>query len=147
MTVLRCRPLADLFNIQGDPSRTWAKCLDDIPQHGRQEGACTLDADVKETSGNYVVSVEVPGMEQKEIKVTVLENVLTLKGEKKREAGEKGTSYYLRERCFGGFERSFTLPTNVQNDKVAASYRNGILSILLPKVEEATPREIEVRAA
>lgn len=147
MTMVRCRPLTDLFNINSDPTRIRARFGDDRSTESRPGRQCTLNADVKETAKSYEVSVEMPGMEQKDIKVTVLENVLTLKGEKKREKGNEQAAYYARERCFGAFERSFTLPTNVQTDKVMASYRDGILSILLPKVEEVKPMNVEVKVA
>lgn len=147
MTMVRCRPLTDLFNINSNTARMWARCGDDRSTENRPGRQCNLDADVKETAQSYEVSVEMPGMEQKDIKVTVLENVLTLKGEKKRETGNEQSAYYARERCFGAFERSFTLPTNVQTDKVTAGYRDGILSILLPKVEQAQPRDVEIKAA
>lgn len=147
MTVVRCRPITDLFNIKDEKNRLLDGCFGNMLSRGKRYSECNLDADVEETDSTFLVSVEVPGMEQKDLKITVRENVLTLKGEKKREAEENETPYYVSERSFGSFERSFTLPTNVQADKVTAKYRNGVLSILLPKVEEAKPRDVEVKFA
>jgi HSP20 family protein len=90
------------------------------------------------------VKVEVPGVTKDDVKITVQNDVLTIKGEKKDEKESKGANYHRVERSFGSFQRSFVLPATVQSAKVDAKYNNGILVITLPKAEEAKPKEIEI---
>ena len=100
--------------------------------------------DVTETKDEIVVRAEVPGMSREDITVTLQDNVLTLRGEKKQEKTEKEAAFHRLERSYGSFVRSFTLPTLVQADKVKAAYKDGVLTITLPKAEEVKPKEITV---
>jgi HSP20 family protein len=79
------------------------------------------------------------------VKITVQDNVLTVKGEKKFEKEQKGETYHRVERSYGSFQRSFTLPATVKSDGIEATHANGILHIVLPKQEEAKPKEIVVK--
>jgi HSP20 family protein len=101
--------------------------------------------DIMEREGEFHVRVELPGVKREDVKITVQNDVLTIRGEKKLEQEQKGENYHRVERSYGTFQRSFTLPTSVRSDKIEASYDNGVLSIVLPKVEEAKPKEIEVK--
>jgi len=94
-----------------------------------------------------VVNVEVPGMKKEDVKVTFQDGILTIKGERKQEKEEKDKSLHRVERSYGSFCRSFTLPTTVQGEKIKANYRDGVLMISLPKVEEAKPKEIPIDVA
>jgi HSP20 family protein len=100
--------------------------------------------EVFEKEDKYVVRAELPGMKREEIEVSIVEDTLTIKGEKKAESEVKEEGYYLCERCYGSFERSISLPTAVETGKAEASYENGVLEISLPKVPEVKPRKIEV---
>ena len=91
--------------------------------------------DISETKKNVVVKAELPGLEAKDIKVSISGDVLTIKGEKKREKDETYEHYYYCERYFGSFYRSFPLPESVQGDKVNETFKNGILKITFPKTE------------
>jgi HSP20 family protein len=101
--------------------------------------------DIAEQDNDYVVRMELPGVGKDDVKITMRENILTVKGEKKKEKESKGSSFHRVERSYGSFERSFTLPSAVKADSIDASYRDGILSITLPKAEEAKPKQIEVK--
>ena len=147
MTLVRNRPKTDMFNSRGEMNRLFDGLFRGVPNVTKHFTSYGPEIDIKETDNDVLVSVEIPGMEQKDFKVSVRENVLTLKGEKKREQEIENTNYHLSERSFGRFERSFTLPTNIQADKVTATYTNGILTIKLSKVEEAKPKEISVKVA
>lgn len=103
--------------------------------------------DVVENNEAYVIKAELPGISKNDVKITLHENVLTIKGEKKQEKEEKDRNFHRVERSYGSFERSFTLPSGVKDDKIEAAYKDGILTITLPKAEEAKPKEIEVKAA
>jgi len=101
--------------------------------------------DILEQENDYFVRVELPGVDKKDVKITVQNGILTIKGEKTQDLEKKGDTYRRTERTYGSFQRSFTLPSSVMSDKVEASYNAGVLTISLPKVEEAKPKEIEVK--
>jgi HSP20 family protein len=101
--------------------------------------------DVSEEENNYLLNVELPGVEKKDVKITVSDGVLRIKGDKKQTLEQKEDKFQRIERCFGSFERSFTLPAAVRSDKIEADFKNGVLTISIPKEEEAKPKEIEVR--
>ena len=100
--------------------------------------------DVSETKDKVVVKAEAPGIDPKEIDISLSNGILTLKGEKKKEREEKDESYHLIERSYGSFSRSVRLPAEVQEDQVKASYKDGILTITLPKTERARERSIKI---
>ncbi|MEE9226090.1 MAG: Hsp20/alpha crystallin family protein [Bacteroidota bacterium] len=101
--------------------------------------------DVAETDDEYVVKVELPGVNKDDVRITVQENILTVRGEKKRENERKESNFHRVERSYGSFQRSFTLPTTVKADKIDATYKEGLLTITLPKAEEAKPKAIDVK--
>jgi HSP20 family protein len=100
--------------------------------------------DVSETDENIFIRAEIPGLEAKDIDLSILGDRLTIKGEKTKEQEEKGEHFHCTERCYGCFQRSFRLPTNVQPDKVEATFEKGILTITLPKTEEAKSKAIKI---
>jgi HSP20 family protein len=99
------------------------------------EGEWTPAMDVAETEGEVVVKAEVPGIDPKEIDISLSGDVLTVKGEKKSEREEKKENYHLVERSYGSFLRSVTLPAAVNADKIEAHYEKGVLTITCPKGE------------
>jgi len=101
--------------------------------------------DIAETDGNITVKAELPGMDAKDIDIDVTGDVLTLRGEKKTEEEKKEDRYYCRERHYGSFQRSFRLPAGVQSDKVDAEFKNGILSINIPKSKEGKQKKIDIK--
>jgi HSP20 family protein len=105
--------------------------------------------DVAEKDKAYEVTAELPGMDEKNVEVKVSNGVLTIKGEKKDEKEEKRKGYYYSERRFGSFQRSFRVPEGVDADKIEASFKNGVLTVNLPKTADAQKQEkkIAVKAA
>ncbi len=103
--------------------------------------------DVTETDKGYEITVDLPGMEEKNIDVKLANGVLTIKGERQDETEEKKKDYYVRERSFGSFERSFQVPDIVDTNKIDASFKKGVLTVVLPKSAEAqkTEKRIEVK--
>jgi HSP20 family protein len=97
----------------------------------------------------YEITAELPGLDEKNIEVKLANGVLSIKGEKWEKKEEKRKDYYRRERSFGSFERSFQVPEGIDTDKIAASFKNGILSVTLPKSAEAQKqaKRIEVKGA
>jgi HSP20 family protein len=105
----------------------------------------TPAVDVAEHDNEYVVKVELPGVSKDDVKITMHDSTLTIRGEKKQEKETKESNYHRVERSYGSFQRSFTLPSTVKSDRIEAAYKDGILTISLPKAEEAKPKQIEVK--
>jgi HSP20 family protein len=103
--------------------------------------------DVHETKEGFQLQVELPGVKQEDIQVSIVGDTLTLKGERKRETEVKEDNYHRIERSYGTFQRSIVLPSVVDPNRVKATYRDGVLQIQLPKKEEAKPKEIKVETA
>ncbi len=118
---------------------------------GRYEagfGFAAPAVDVVEDDKAFRITAELPGLGEKDIDITISGDMLTIKGEKREEKEEKGRNYYVSERRFGSFQRSFTLPEGVDRDKIEAKFQNGVLTLTLPKTPEAVKQQkkIEVKA-
>lgn len=100
-------------------------------------GLFTPQIDVSETDKEIKISAELPGMAEKDIEVSLSKDMLTIKGEKKEEKEDKGKDYYRMERSYGSFSRTIPLPVEVQDNKVDATFKKGVLTITLPKSEKA----------
>ena len=101
--------------------------------------------DIAEEKDQYIVRAELPGVDKNDVKITVENNLLSIRGEKKIEAEKEGKNYHRVERSYGSFFRSFTLPSTVESNKIEATYSDGVLSLSIPKAVEAKPKEIEVK--
>jgi HSP20 family protein len=120
------------------------------PRLFRREGEVAVpELDVRENTNAVVVEVELPGVEEKDISVTLTNGVLTIKGEKKQEKEEKGQNYHLTERNFGSFERAIRLPETIDEGKVEAKFDKGVLKVTAAKRPEAVKaeRRIEIKKA
>ncbi len=102
--------------------------------------------DVYEDRDAVKIVAELPGVKPEDVKLSLENNLLTIRGEKKPEAEERSERVHRYERSYGSFERAFALPSTVDGEKISADYRNGILTVVVPKAERARPREIPVRA-
>jgi len=100
--------------------------------------------DIYDDEDKIVIKAELPGVDKKDIMVDLKGKVLTLKGERSHENETKKDHYYRQERCYGKFERAFTLPANVDPDKIKADYKDGVLKIDIPKSEEQKPKQITI---
>jgi HSP20 family protein len=101
--------------------------------------------DVAETEHAFTVTAELPGLAKEDVSITVENGVLTISGEKKFEEEKKDKAYHRIERAFGSFARSLTLPKEVEAEKAEATFKDGVLTIELPKVEHAKPRTVKVK--
>lgn len=99
---------------------------------------------VRETNDSFVVSSEIPGMKTEDLEIRIEGETLSLKGERKPDEVDDEAGFHRRERATGAFQRSITLPGKVDNDKVAAVYKNGVLTVTLSKEKKAAPRQIEI---
>ena len=101
--------------------------------------------DIAEMEAEYQIKAELPEVKKEDVKVTVEDGVLTIQGERRHEIEEKGKKYHRVERSYGSFVRSFTLPDHVDDTKVKAEYKEGVLHLHLPKSEKAKPKAIDVK--
>lgn len=110
-------------------------------------GGRGMRLDLAESESEVVVKAELPGVDPKDVEINVTGNVLTLRGEKKSDREESGRDFHFVERQYGSFHRSIPLPTAVDADRVAAEYKNGVLTVTLPKHPDARPKRIPLRKA
>lgn len=126
------------FSLNKDEAQTQSGSLATFPRWG------LLSGEVEEMDNEIVVRVEVPGMEKEDIGITIEGNTLYLSGEKRYERETRDSTYHVMERAYGAFQRSIPLPRNVDADGAQASYKNGVLSIRLPKVTGENSRTIRL---
>ena len=121
----------------------------DVFQPNRSDDVSTRTwappVDIRETPDALVVTAEVPGLPKEDINITVENNTLSFYGERKFEKDIKKEDWHRVERSYGGFSRTFSLPTNVQADQAKAEFKDGVLTITLPKREESRPRRLEIK--
>jgi HSP20 family protein len=119
-----------------------------LPQANGKETMVVADwvpaVDISETDGGYQIKAEIPDVKKEDVKVTLEDGVLTIQGERKQEKEENGKKYHRVERSYGSFVRIFTLPDLVDEGKVKAEFKDGVLNLQLPKSEKAKPKSIEV---
>jgi HSP20 family protein len=97
--------------------------------------------------GTYVIKLALPGVEPKDVQVSLMDNILTVKGERKADHDSTGNGYFVREVAYGAFQRSFELPDGADAAQVEAKYANGMLEVKVPAPRAATPRRIDIKAA
>jgi len=138
-------PFRDFERMRREMDRIWDTFFERGISRGEEEEGWLPSLDVAETKNEIVVKAEVPGMDPKDIDISLSDGLLTIKGEKKQEREEKEENYHLVERSYGSFTRSIRLPKEIQSDKINASYKNGVLKVVLPKSEEAKKKEIKIK--
>ncbi len=137
-----------LMRLRDEMDDLWSRFFD-LPGAVRERGERLRFApvvDINETAEALEIEVEVPGMKPEEIDVTLAGQILTIKGEKKEAREEKKENYHLVERRFGSFQRSFRLPVEVDQAKLKATHKDGVLKLVLPKAEQAQAKKIEIKA-
>jgi HSP20 family protein len=142
-TADRWGPFRNMSDIQGEVNRLFDTFLG-RPMASAPTRAWLPAVDMHETKDELVLSVEVPGVDEKDVTVSITGDLLTIKGERRAADQAKDQQYLHVERLYGQFERLIQLPMAVQADKVKASYRDGVLQVTLPKAEELKPREIKI---
>jgi HSP20 family protein len=146
MTLVRWDPFRELEDMSDRLNRMFSHPA--LPQTNGKETMVVADwvpsVDVSETDGEYQIKAEIPDVKKEDVKVTLEDGVLTIQGQRKHEKEETGKKYHRVERSYGSFVRSFTLPDLVDEEKVKAEFKDGVLSLQLPKSEKAKPKAIEV---
>lgn len=149
MTLMRWDPFREIAALQERMNRLFSDIRMQSPFREEEivQGSWIPAVDIYETNEAIVLNAELPGVAPQDISVEVKDNTLTLKGEKKFAKEVKEENYHRVERSYGTFQRAFTLPGTVAQDKVKAQFKDGVLKITLPKVEEAKPKQIKVEVS
>ncbi len=145
MTVVRWDPLRNMSALQDRINRLF----EDAFPANQSEAEVSLCAwqpsvDIYETAGGIVIKADLPGLEKEDISLEVKGNVLILKGQRKEEIGVPEEAYFRKERVSGTFHRAFTLRSVIAPESIKASFKNGVLTIEIPKQEEKSPKQVEV---
>ena len=142
------RPMRNLFNLHNEMGRIFGDAF------GSQEGGTDTEetywmptVDIAETENGYEIRAELPGVSEDNVNVSVTDNLLTVKGEKRQEAETEGKNYHRVERRYGSFQRRFTLPSEVATDDIKAEFTDGVLTLSIPKPETVKPTEIPITTA
>lgn len=151
MALIRFRPFAqdlsrDLTDIQTQMNRLFDNFVGQPTSSGLAERVWAPAADMYETKNEVVITAELPGLGEKDIHLSITGDLLTIQGERQWTGDVQDASHYRRERWFGKFERTFSLPMPVESGQIKATYRDGVLTVKLPKVEEIKPKEIKIEA-
>jgi HSP20 family protein len=146
MNIVPWKPFNELTTLRKEMDSLWDRFFPETPFHERYFTHEWLPSiDLTETKDKLVVRAELPGLDAKDVDLTLTEDVLTIRGEKKEEKEEKDEHRFFVERFCGEFERKIKLPTLVKTDKIDATFNKGVLTINLPKSEEARKREIKIK--
>lgn len=147
MSIMKYDPFRELRGLQDDMNRLF---LTNFSRSGGENdlmrGAWSPQVDIFENKNEIVLEAELPGMKPEDVDISIENNVLTLRGERKFEKKEEGDNFHRVERSYGSFTRSFTLPPTVSSETADAAFENGVLRLTLGKREEAKPRRIEIKS-
>ena len=143
-SVVRWNPIRNFVSVQDELDRVFGRTW-----RTDENGARVWQApvDVEEQPDRYTLHLELPGLKLEDIKITLEDNTLVIRGEKTRTEEQKNATYHRLERVYGTFERTFSLTHAVKSDKIEAKYRDGVLEVSVPKAEEAKAREIPIKTA
>src|SRR5919109_3503452 len=148
-TMMRWDPFQDLRSAQDEMAQMSPMLAHALGLHAQQGSATTTDwapaLDISERKDAYLVTVELPGIKPEDLDITMEDGLLTIQGERHFTSESSEEQYHRVERRYGSFRRSITLPSQVQADAIEASFDNGVLTVKVPKAEEAKPRRIEVQ--
>lgn len=154
MALIRFRPFPqvldpsrDLTDVQTQMNRLFDNFLGQPAPSAVTERVWAPAVDMYETKNDVVVSAELPGLNEKDIHLSITGDLLTIQGERHWNDDAKDGSHYRRERWFGKFERTLSLPMPVETGQIKATYHDGVLTVKLPKVEEIKPKEIKIDVA
>ena len=145
-TMLRWSPTRQ-FHFHQAPENLFERFMGGPTDEAAQRSSWLPAAEGRVEDGTYVIQLALPGVDSKNVGVSVMENVLTIKGERKPDHDTAGKDYFVREVAYGTFQRDFALPEGVDSAQVAAKYSNGMLEVRVPAPRAAAARMIEVKAA
>ena len=148
MALARWTPMGNLQSFQNEMNRIFNEFFrgGNGEEAGSELSTWTPPVDIHETDDALVIKAELPGISKDDISIDVHQNTLTLRGQRKHEAEVKQDNYHRMERAYGTFQRSFVLPTMIDQEKVQATFKDGVLELHLPKLESAKPRRIAINS-
>ncbi len=139
------RPMRNLFSFPNEMGRIFGDLFaSHEDETDTEETSWMPTVDISETENGYEIRAELPGVSQNDVNVSVTDNVLTVKGEKRQEAETEGKDYHRVERRYGSFQRSFTLPRHIETDAIKAGFKDGVLTLSIPKPEVVKPTAIPI---
>ena len=146
MTIVRWDPFRNMSTLQDRINRIFDETTSRSQDYDVEVSQCDWRpvVDIYDSEKAIVVNAELPGVSKESITLDVKENILTLKGKRKSDEEVRKENYYRMERCFGTFERAFTLPSTVDPGKITANFKDGVLKIEIPKPEEKKPKQISI---
>ncbi|MEI6667593.1 MAG: Hsp20/alpha crystallin family protein [Acidobacteriota bacterium] len=146
MTLVRWTPFSDFAAMQDRVNRVFNECYRGVDDEVMRRGLWVPPVDIFDNGQEQmVIKAELPDLSKDAIEITVENNALTIKGEKKMDPAVKDDQYHRIERVYGSFSRTFSLPPTIDSTKVSADYKNGVLTVVLQKKEEAKPKQIQVK--
>jgi HSP20 family protein len=153
MSMVKWSPMKELEEMRRDMERIFDELFEPRrrrrwwPPAAGEKGVIVPAVDMYDRKTEIVIKTELPGVEKENIDLSITKDAITIKGEIKKDEEAADEAYFARERAFGAFARTIALPAEVDSEKAKASFKNGVLEIVLPKKEEATPKEIKVNIA
>lgn len=145
MAVIRWDPFRDLVTLREKMNRLFEEAF---TSRGEEKdlvaSTWTPSVDIYETESDLVLTAEVPGIDENDVEIKIEDNTLTIKGDRNFEKETKEENYHRIERSYGSFYRSFTLPRNIDQDKIKAENENGILKVIMPKKPELKPKKVKI---
>ena len=146
MTLVRFNPNHHLTDVRSNLDNLFHNFFDQGMGRWPENSLSVVPAvNLEETEDSFKLSAELPGIAKEDISISLENNVLCIKGEKKSETEEDNESFHRTERSYGKFQRAFELPGIVDRNKIEANYKDGVLSVSVPKAEEAKPKQIEIK--
>jgi len=142
MPIVRWDPFSDIIQFKDEVGR-WFDALDK-KKEGQKGMTWAPDVDIKETDREIQIKADLPGIKKEDINISVDEDQLVIKGERREEKEEKDKDYVRVERSYGSFYRSFSIGVPVKSDQIKASYKDGVLELVLPKPDAKKPKKIEI---
>ena len=145
--LVRWAPFRELADLQNEMNRVFDTFVRHSTPSGETGTFWAPLVDVYEDEGSYIIHAELPGLTKDDVELHLENRTLTIRGERKLEKGRNLESYHQRERFYGRFARSFTLPSTIEQDKITATFKDGVLEVVLPKAEEVKPKMIPVQGS
>lgn len=145
MAIRKWSPFNEFVALQNQLDRLFGETLERSARGEIDFGSWVPPVDLREENDKLVLEMELPGLKKDDVEISLENNVLTIKGERKFEKEEKKENFHKIERSYGKFSRSFSLPTTVKPDGIDASLKDGILTVYLPFAEEAKPKKISIK--
>jgi HSP20 family protein len=145
MEIIPWKPFSEVSSLRKEMDNLWNNFLGDTTSLRSFSKDWLPSVDVSETDDQLRIMAELPGLDAKDINVSISGDMLTVKGEKKKEEEREDEHFYSSERYYGSFQRSFRLPSNIKTDEVDATFNKGVLQLTLRKTEESKKKDIEIK--